>query len=89
MNTKMKTQYKTETQAYHAPNDTDVDSFCIDIMFLNLCANTVYINGFPVANNATLEVNGNEGEINTTKYKIGFNGQTTGTVHVARRKYLI
>jgi len=84
-----KNQFKTETQAYHAPTDTDVDSFCIDILFFNECVNTVYVNGFPIASKATLTITGNINELNTTKYKIGFNGQTAGTVYVTRRKYLV
>lgn len=84
----MKRQYKTEAQTYYAPNNIDVDSFCIDIIFLNSCTGTIYINGFPVASGATYSVNGNENEINTTKYKISFNGQLTGAVYVTRRKYI-
>lgn len=84
----MKREFKTETQAYHAPKDTDVDSYCIDILFFNNCTGTIYVNGFPIANNATLTITGNENELNTTKYKIGFNGQLTGTVYVSRRKYI-
>lgn len=85
----MKQQFKTEVQAYHAPNNVDVDSFCIDILFYNGCAATIYVNGFPVSAGATYTISGNEGELNTTKYKLGFNGQTAGTVFVTRRKYLI
>lgn len=78
--------YKTEMQTY-TELETDVDSFCNDILFYNSAATTVYVNGFPVATGGTLVINGNEGEINTTKYKLSFNGGT-GSVFVIRKKYL-
>ncbi|MFO0089230.1 MAG: hypothetical protein ACK518_00150 [bacterium] len=82
-----KTKFLTEVQAYQAPNDLDVDSFCIDILFNNQATGTVYINGFPVIAGGTLSINGNLNEINVTKYKISFAG-ATGTVYVQRRKYI-
>jgi len=78
--------YKTEMQTY-TELETDVDSFCNDILFYNSAATTVYVNGFPVATGGTLVINGNEGEVNTTKYKLSFNGGT-GSVFVIRKKYL-
>ena len=78
--------YKTEMQTY-TELETDVDSFCNDILFYNSATTTVYVNGFPVATGGTLVINGNEGEINTTKYKLSFNGGT-GSVFVIRKKYL-
>lgn len=78
--------YKTEMQTY-TETELDVDSFCNDILFYNGAAATVYINGFPVASGGTLIITGNEGEINTTKYKLSFNGGV-GSVYVIRKKYL-
>lgn len=83
----MKIGYKTETQSYQAPADIDVDSMCVDILFYNSTAAIVYVNGFPLASGATLEITGNENELNTTKYKLSWNGATTGEVVVIRRKY--
>jgi len=78
--------FRTEMQAY-TEAQLDVDSFCNDILFYNGAAATVYVNGFPVAAGGTLIITGNEGEINTTKYKLSFNGET-GTVYVVRKKYV-
>lgn len=78
--------YRTEMQAYSG-DQLDVDSFCNDILFYNGAAATVYVNGFPVASGGTLIITGNEGEINTTKYKLSFNGGS-GTVYVMRKKYV-
>jgi hypothetical protein len=84
----MLTQFKTEIQSYTPPDNIDVDSICIDILFYNETTVTVFINGFPVAAGATYAINGNEKELNTTKYKISWNGATTGAVFVTRRKYV-
>ena len=78
--------YKTELQVY-TERELDVDSFCNDIIFYNGSAATVYVNGFPVAPTGTLSISGNEGEVNTTKYKLSFNGGT-GSVYVIRKKYI-
>lgn len=78
--------FKTELQTY-TENELDVDSFCNDIIFYNGAAATVYVNGFPVAAGGTLSISGNEGEINTTKYKLSFNGGT-GSIYVIRKKYI-
>lgn len=78
--------FKTELQTY-TETELDVDSFCNDIIFYNGAAVTVYVNGFPVAAGGTLSISGNEGEINTTKYKLSFNGGT-GSVYVIRKKYI-
>jgi hypothetical protein len=82
-----KTRYKTETQVYNAPDDTDVASDCVDILFFNDSAARIYVNGFPVDAGAALEFNGNDNEINTTVYKISWNGATTGQCAVIRRRY--
>jgi hypothetical protein len=79
-------KYLTEVQSYTNEDTQDVDSNCIDILFNNQTTGTVYINGFPVATGAVLAINGNEKELNVTKYKISFAG-STGTVYVQRRKY--
>jgi len=78
--------FKTELQEY-TQNQTDVDSFCNDIIFYNKCTVTIFVNGFPIDPLGTLSISGNEGEINTTKYKISFNG-TAGSVYVIRKKYI-
>lgn len=78
--------FRTDMQVY-TQNELDVDSFCNDILFYNGGAATVYVNGFPIAAGGTLIITGNEGEINTTKYKLSFNG-STGSVYVVRKKYV-
>lgn len=80
-------KYTTETQQYDI-TQTDVDSFCNDILFYNGCTATVFVNGFPVAAGATYSISGNEDEINTTKYKLSFGTGNTGIMYVTRKKYI-
>lgn len=80
-------KYITQTQVYDETM-LDVDSFCNDIIFLNSTTGTVYVDGFPVAAGATYQISGNEGEINTTKYKLSFGTGNTGLVYVTRKKYI-
>lgn len=84
----MITRFVTEVQAYHSPSDIDIDSMCIDIIFYNDTAGLIFINGWPVAAGGTYSISGNEKELNTTKYKVSYNGNS-GTVYVSRRKYLV
>lgn len=79
-------KFVTDVEAYTEINNSNVDSNCIDILFFNSTAGTVFINGFPVASGSTLAVDGNVGELNVTSYKIAFNGNI-GIVYVQRRKY--
>ena len=81
------TKYITQTQVYDE-TQLDVDSFCNDILFYNSTANTVFIDGFPVAAGATYQISGNEGEVNTTKYKLSFGTGNTGFVYVTRKRYI-
>lgn len=82
-----KIKYITEVQSYAAPINIDVDSMCVDITFYNNSAATIFINGFPLSAGSTLEITGNDNELNVTKYKIGWNGAVTGECVVVRRKY--
>jgi beta-glucanase (GH16 family) len=76
---------KTETQIYSSDlQSLDVASDCLDIIFFNQTGGTVYVNGFPIVTNGTLTISCNEGEINATKYRLSFNGQT-GNIAVIRR----
>lgn len=79
--------YVTEVQSYAAPTGINVDSNCIDILFYNNSASTVYINGFPLTALASYEITGNDNELNVTKYIISWNGAVTGEIVVTRRKY--
>ncbi len=82
-----KRNFITQVQSYDT-NQVDIDSFCNDILFYNGCAGTVYIDGFPILTGATLMINGNEDEINTTKYKASFGTGNTGQLYVIRKKYV-
>lgn len=80
-------KFRTETQQY-SENINDVDSNCADIIFFNGALLPVFVDGFPIAPGATLEISGNENEINVSKYKLSFGAGNTGIVYVTRKKYV-
>lgn len=82
-----KVKFVTEVEAYDETR-LDVDSNCNAILFSNTAAATVFVNGFPVASGGVLFVDGNLGELNTTKYKLSFGAGNIGQVFVMRKKYI-
>lgn len=82
----MDRKFTTDVQAYNADN-LDVKSDCNDILFYNDTAGRIFINNFPVDSLGTLIISGQANEMNTTKYKINFAGNT-GNCFVMRKVYL-
>lgn len=82
-----KIKFITETEAY-SETQLDVDSNCNAILFNNQAAATVFVNGFPVASGGVLFIDANEGELNTTRYRLSFGAGNTGQVFVMRKKYI-
>jgi hypothetical protein len=83
----MYTKFVTETQQYDQ-NTLNVSTKCVDIIFFNSTAATVFVDGFPVLAGATYEISGNENEINVSTYKLSFGAGNTGIVYVTRKKYV-
>jgi hypothetical protein len=83
----MYTKFVTETQQYDQ-NTLNVSTNCVDIIFFNFTAATVFVDGFPVLAGATYEISGNEKEINVSTYKLSFGAGNTGIVYVTRKKYV-
>lgn len=83
----MYTKFVTETQQYDE-NTLNVSTNCIDIIFFNDTTATVFVDGFPVLVGATLEISGNQNEINVSTYKLSFGAGNTGIVFVTRKKYV-
>jgi hypothetical protein len=63
-------QYYIETKFYYQTQN--VYSDCNTITFVNLGANTVLINGFPLTQGQQLTIEGNYLEIDQTQYQIEF-----------------
>jgi hypothetical protein len=63
-------QYYIETKFYYQTQN--VYSDCNTITFVNLGANTVLVNGFPLTQGQQLTIDGNYLEIDQTQYQIEF-----------------
>jgi hypothetical protein len=63
-------QYYIETKFYYQTQN--VYSDCNTITFVNLGANTVLVNGFPLTQGQQLTIEGNYLEIDQTQYQIEF-----------------
>lgn len=79
-------QYRTETQQYST--DTTVQSNCNSMAFINTGAVPVTIDKFVLAAGASLSIDGNEGEINVTTYRISFSGATNGVLTIIRKYFV-
>lgn len=78
--------YKTEIVQYTA--DDTIQSNCNAIAFINNGTIPVTIDKFSLAPGASLSIDGNAQEKNTTVYRITFGGLATGLLTVIR-KYLL
>jgi hypothetical protein len=78
--------YRTEIQQY--TTDTNVFSHCNSLAFINSGAVSVTVDKFVLASGAALSIDGNENEINTTNYRISFNGATNGVLTIIRKYYI-
>lgn len=78
----------TEIQPVRPGDSTDIESNCNSITFQNIGTGTVTVNGFPIAAGLGLEIEGNENEINVTKFKVVFSVTTPATevLYVFRNK---
>jgi hypothetical protein len=63
-------QYYIETKFYYQTQN--VYSDCNTITFVNLGANTVLVNGFPLTQGQQLTIEGNYLEIDQTQYQVEF-----------------
>lgn len=80
-------QYYIETKFYYQTQN--VFSDCNTITFVNLGANNVLINGFPLTQGQQLTIEGNYMEIDQTQYQIEFSTSisTDNNLAVLRKLY--
>ena len=79
-------QYKTEFVQY--TSDSTIFSNCNSIAFINNGAVTATIDKFDLAAGASLSIDGNENEQNTTTYRVTFGGATNGVLTVIRKYFV-
>jgi hypothetical protein len=78
--------FKEETQTYNAPAEIRAD--CNAITFINTGTTNVQINGVNLVPGAQLVSLGNEGEINTTRYRLSFTAGGNEICTVIRKIYV-
>lgn len=78
-------QYIIETENIPT-TQTEIRSDCNAITFINQGTADVLINNFTLQAGATLEIAGNEDEIDVTKYRISW-GAASGPVYVLRKLF--
>jgi hypothetical protein len=78
--------FKEEYQTYNAP--AEIRSECNAITFINTGVSNIQINGVNLPPGAQLVSPGNEGEINTTRYRLSFTGAGAEICTVIRKIYV-
>lgn len=77
-------KYKVEFAQY--AGTIKIDSFCNGISFVNAGTTDCTINQFILPAGASLSIDGNENEMDTTVYNVNF--ATVGLVQVIRKIYI-
>lgn len=78
--------FQEETQTYNAPSE--IRSECNAITFVNTGGANVQINGINLTPGAQLVSQGNEGEMNVTRYRLSFSGVGNEICTVIRKIYV-
>lgn len=79
-------QFQEETQTYNAPSE--IRSDCNAITFFNTGTSNVQINGLNIQPGQFFVSEGNEGEINRTRYRLSFSGVGSEVCTVIRKIYI-
>lgn len=80
-------KYRVETEPVSTPGVIDAKE-SNDIIFVNKGTATAEIDGFPLLFNEYLSHNGNESEINVSRYRITWTTPGTQLVMVQRKFYI-
>jgi len=78
-------QFEETPQTYNAP--AEIRSDCNSITFINTGTANVQINGINLVPGAQLVSQGNEGEINVSRYRLSFSGAGFQVCTVIRKIY--
>ena len=79
----MDRKFKIEINQYQ--QNFNLISNCNNITFINVGTIDVQINQFILVAGASLQIGGNENEIDTTVYNASFSGATNGNLIVIRK----
>jgi hypothetical protein len=78
-------KYYTEVLQY--TTNYNLTSNCNGISFTNTGSSTLFVNKYKLTPGATLSINGNYGELDTTQYKINFPANS-GECTIIRKMYI-
>lgn len=78
-------KYYNDMVQYIAPDQ--IISNCAEISFFNQGASNMVINGIVFAPNTGISLDGNSGELDVTKYNLGFSGAGQNLAFVVRKCY--
>lgn len=80
-------EYDFDVQFYNTA--TNIDTQCIDLLFVNQGTNTAFVRGFPLTQGQSLPINGNVGEVIRKTVNIYFSpAGVDNNLMVVRRFYL-
>jgi hypothetical protein len=80
-------KYDFDVQVYN--NGTSVETGCIDVLFINQGANTVYVRNIPLTQGQQFPINGNVGEMIESTINITFDPSGTDNRCIVVRRYYL
>ena len=81
----MKINFYEYSQLYNIPSELRAD--CNEITVNNIGTSTAFIDGLELAAGDQYVCNGNENELNTTRYRLSFDNSAINKVLVIRKIY--
>lgn len=79
-------QYITETKIFTQSNSTDTN--CNSLIFVNTGTSNVNIDGLVLTPNQSLNITGNDNEINVKIYYFNFTGAGTNSLTIIYKRYI-
>lgn len=79
-------KYITETKIFTASSSTDTN--CNSVIFVNTGTSNVTVDGLQLTPNQSLNITGNENEVNVKIYYFNFTGAGVNSLTVLYKRYI-
>lgn len=79
-------QYITETKTFVQSGSTDTN--CNSVIFVNTGTSNVNVDGLQLTPNQSLNITGNENEVNVKIYYFNFTGAGTNALTILFKRYI-
>jgi len=79
-------EYITETKIFYASSQTDTNAN--SVIFVNQGTTNVTVDGFLLTPNQSLNITGNQDEINVKIYTFNFSGSGTNQLTIVLKRYI-